>query len=656
MKITGITINQFKGVMFLDESDLSNIVNISGDNKCGKTTVGANAIIWCLFGKDIQGRSNFEIMPLDSNNVMIPQMEPTVLLEFDIDVRNKTFKRVMKQKWVKKRGEETAMFDGSCETEYFVDDVPMKQKDFMEHVNDLCNEEVFRCITLPTYFPSLEWKVKRKIITSIVGDIDYESINKDFAALIDKLNGRSIEDYRLVIAREKKGYKDEKDRIPEGIKASQKFLEGSEDWPAIEKEIVKKKFEIAAIEKKISDKSAVLDQYNKTLQKNAEKVRLLNQEKQSFVDSWTEELRKEKAELQTSISNEESNIYHIKSDTTKVKDSIVSDKRNIESLEQKIEGLKQTREINKLNWGKINSSEFKEPEDGKCGSCGQDIISSYDEIEKLREKFNLDKSNELERIVNTNKPLIDRTAFEEKEIERLNAHISDEQKSIDKMNKRVEDVEKTLIELNKSHSSIDLLALQSEAKKLPDYVAFDAKINELTSKKAPSVDVSEFTAEKQSVQSEIDGLRDRLTKKDTIDRASKSIATYETRFKELAQKIVSLEGLEFQTEKYEKTLMGDLETKVNKRFTGVQFKMFETQINGGIKPTCLILINGVPYESANTASKIQSGIQIINVLSDHYNVTAPILIDNRESVIEIPESKSQIFNMTVIKGQKLKFS
>ena len=655
MKITGLEINQFKGIVSLKETNLNDVVNVSGDNEAGKTTI-ANAIIWCLFGKDIEGRSNFEIMRLNANNIMVPQMEPTVFLCFDIEGRNKTFKRIMKQKWIKKRGEETALFDGSCETEYFVDKVPMKQKDFMEHVNDLCNEDVFRCITLPAYFPSLEWKKRRDIITSIVGDVDVKKVNKDFVDLVEKLNGRKIEDYRKVIAIEKKGYKDEKERIPEGIKASQKFLEGAEDWPVIENEISDKLLEIEKVDKKITDKSSVLDQYNDQLIVNAARVRKLNLEKQEFVDNWTEISRTKKTKLQAEVTSTEREISNIKIEISRINTGIESDRSGISDCNDKIESYKVTRQDYKSDWIEVNNSEFTEPEDGKCGSCGQDIILSFDEIEKLRETFNLNKANKLERIISGNKPYIDKTEFEKKESDRLYAHISDEEKSIEKMNLRIQEIEKSLIELRKDYSSIDFNILESEAKHLPDYVAKNAAIEKLTNAEMPSVDVSEFTSEKQAIQSEIDSLRARLGKRDTINQANENIATYEARFKELAQKIVSLEGIEFQTENYEKALMSDLETKVNSRFQGIQFKMFETQINQGIKPTCVILINGVPYNAANTAAKIQAGIQIINVLSDHYNVTAPILIDNRESVIEIGETKSQVFNMTVIKGQKLQIN
>ena len=38
-----------------------------------------------------------------------------------------------------------------------------------------------------------------------------------------------------------------------------------------------------------------------------------------------------------------------------------------------------------------------------------------------------------------------------------------------------------------------------------------------------------------------------------------------------------------------------------------------------------------PYESANTASKINAGLAIINTLSFFNNINAPIFIDNAES-------------------------
>jgi len=48
-----------------------------------------------------------------------------------------------------------------------------------------------------------------------------------------------------------------------------------------------------------------------------------------------------------------------------------------------------------------------------------------------------------------------------------------------------------------------------------------------------------------------------------------------------------------------------LEDSINKKFKGlVTFKLFENQINGGLRETCEALVNGVPFGDANTASKL----------------------------------------------------
>lgn len=75
--------------------------------------------------------------------------------------------------------------------------------------------------------------------------------------------------------------------------------------------------------------------------------------------------------------------------------------------------------------------------------------------------------------------------------------------------------------------------------------------------------------------------------------------------------------------------------------------MFEDQINGGRVEACTTLINGVPYSDANTAARIQAGLDIINTLSEHYDMYGPVWVDNRESVIRLPETKSQLINLIV---------
>lgn len=50
---------------------------------------------------------------------------------------------------------------------------------------------------------------------------------------------------------------------------------------------------------------------------------------------------------------------------------------------------------------------------------------------------------------------------------------------------------------------------------------------------------------------------------------------------------------------------------------------------------------------ANTAGRINAGLDIINALCRFYNVSAPIFIDSRESVNNLIPTDSQIINLVV---------
>jgi hypothetical protein len=73
-----------------------------------------------------------------------------------------------------------------------------------------------------------------------------------------------------------------------------------------------------------------------------------------------------------------------------------------------------------------------------------------------------------------------------------------------------------------------------------------------------------------------------------------------------------VEKVQFVIERFNKLKIDTLESKINEKFKFVKFRMFETQINEA--ECCEALINGVPFSDANTASKINAGLDIINTL------------------------------------------
>ena len=97
-----------------------------------------------------------------------------------------------------------------------------------------------------------------------------------------------------------------------------------------------------------------------------------------------------------------------------------------------------------------------------------------------------------------------------------------------------------------------------------------------------------------------------------------------------------------------------LESAINSNFEIVNFRLFKTQINGGLEECCDTLVNGVPYSDVNNAHKIIAGLDIIKTLSKFYNNSAPIFIDNRESINTLCTINAQIISLIVTEDTKLR--
>ena len=152
---------------------------------------------------------------------------------------------------------------------------------------------------------------------------------------------------------------------------------------------------------------------------------------------------------------------------------------------------------------------------------------------------------------------------------------------------------------------------------------------------------------KSQKEKELQELNRQLAGKEYRVNQITRVAELKNREETLNQSLSELQGIEYSIEKFTEAKMDTLEQRINGRFKLVKFKLFEEQINGGKTETCITLVNGVPYADANTASKIQAGIDIINTLSEHYDIKAPIWVDNKESVVMLPDTQCQLINLIV---------
>ena len=654
IQLKSLRLLNFKGIKKLEIKDFEKETNIFGANGTGKTSI-FDAFTWLLFGKDSTDRTAFEIKTLDENNNVIPKIDHEVEAVIEVNGETYSLRRTFVEKWQKKRGSLEAEFTGN-ETLYHWNDVPMTLRDYSAKISGLVNENVFKLITSPTAFNSLKWQDQRQALIDISGGVTDETIaegNPEFTALLAKLTNKSIEEYQKQIAASVKKAKDELKQLPTRIDEVERGKPEAVNFETIEKELAVKQLEYTSIETQITDKVAaqqdILNKRSEIQKKIYELESDINSAKHQAKLAAQNEFRKENdgsSQLQTQLNDKEAEIKRSTEKIEVLKKDLAHEKGIITSLTE------QNNDI-RGKWNARNAEEFKMDEgECKCPTCLR-AFEAEDIEAKSKELFANFQNAKM------------------KDLEELNGK--------GKRNKeRIEAAKTASLELNsrivQGESIID--SLQAEAKKLQDQIKEDAgktstkteadliehftnqdetiffrqgEIEKLKAELAAvkGVDVQDLKEKKDAISKEITGIKDSLQSKSQIEQANNRIAQLQKEESTLAQQLADFEKDQYIIENFIKAKIDTLESLINNRFEFVNFKLFETQVNGGEVPTCKALINGVPFSDANTASKINAGIDIINTLCGHYEVSAPIFIDNRESVSKLIASQSQIVNLIV---------
>ena len=157
-------------------------------------------------------------------------------------------------------------------------------------------------------------------------------------------------------------------------------------------------------------------------------------------------------------------------------------------------------------------------------------------------------------------------------------------------------------------------------------------------------------------------LRDQLTALDTKEaelhtKLSHSLAAEQAKarveelkgiLKQLEEDLKALESQMMALEEFNRIKMQLLQDRVNQHFSMARFRLFKQLVSGETVECCDTLYNGVPYGSnLNHGHKVQVGIDIVNGLSRRYNLSMPLLVDNRESVTQLPPTNAQVISLSV---------
>lgn len=641
IQIKTLTLVNFKGIKSLS-IDFGHVTSIYGANAAGKSTI-MDAWLWLLFGKDSHDRKDYEIK--NTVNTELNRSDHEVSATLEVDGRIVTLRRVYREKWVTKKGSSVQEMSGHV-TDLFYDDVPLALGEYNAKIDNLISESVFRLITNPHYFPDLNWKDRRATLIAMAGEISRADVidkaetkkNRAFLALLIEAleGGKDVEEYRAQIAEKKKKIKDELHVIPARIDELTRSKPEVADWDEIEAEIRKDESEIAAIDDVIADKAKAYELEYQKIREHQEKVHDLKNKRRELAHR----IRAEQAEK---ANAEKMEIEKTTSRIAALKRQVADAAAFGEERAVKIAGLNERLASLRKRWEEVNGEEIDlSDHEFTCPTCRRELEPGDIESkkEKLRTNFQEEKSQRLEQINREGKLL-------KSQLEALEAEVAPD---VSEAAAEILKLEGALAERPKL--DVDIEELISTNEEYRDLSGEIEKLEEATPE-APKVDNTELQRRKGELIGEISRLNSQLSARDVIARTDTRIEELQSHERSLANELAELEGIEFAILDYTKAEMDLVEKAVNDKFRFVRFKLFKDLINGGQEPTCEIMLDGVPWGTLNTAGKLKAGIDVINALSKHYNVSAPIVIDNRESVTDIPETDAQVINLVVSPADKV---
>lgn len=672
MILKSLHIENFKGIKSLDVN-FSEKTKIKGQNAAGKTTI-FDAFTWLLFNKNSAGEEKFNVRPLDKDGNRVDNVEIKVVAVLDVDGKEMELSKVQKQNWVKKRGTDTVTLQGNVNS-FEIDGYPKSESDFKAYVSGLAqSEDMFKMLTNPQYFSSLKWKEQRDILMKLIADFsDVELAKTDvkYAPLLDELEkAPSTDDIRSKFSKALTEWKKKLAEIPVRIDEAEK---SKVDIDVAERELARADLtrKIAEIDGKIANfGSAIGDLRSREMQ--------LQFDMSGITQTMSGELSAKRRKLDDDIFDADEKIDDLHQKIQSAENQIMDNEKAISDAdaERKNLGVKYNAEKAKaFDEAPYQFDESKWVVDDSttvCSLCGQKLPD--DKIEQIKADFEARKAKA--KADAEEKLKADIATFEKEkqaELNRINAVGTEKRKLIVALTKKNAELQQSIESLKKQEQ--ETLAQKEELSKqlsqLPEEADYSqneeyaklkaehdevlAKIEKLESEGADSV-VDELKAEKSDLQARLDEVNAIVAKASMNVEIDERIAELQAEQKEIGQKVADQEQMLYLLEEFIRFKLDKISDSINSHFKTVNFKLFEMQLNGGMKDCCECTVNGVDYSDLNSGHRIVAGLDIIRSLSEMYGVSCPIFVDNAESLNEfnVPDMDAQLILLTVSEDKQLK--
>lgn len=686
-----LTLVNFKGLRNVAVEFGDGVTTISGRNGTGKTTI-ADSFAWLLWGKDSEGNSDskFGIKTNDAEGNFIPDLEHGATGLFDVvdtetgEASSVELRRVYVEEWKTPKGSTERTLSGH-HTDYFFNGVPLKKAEYDAKVAAIIPEDLFKVITDPYYFLTLHWKAQREYLLTMAGkinDADVAATREEFAALLHRVTGKTMEEYKKEISVRRGRIEAQLDKIPTRKDEATRNTPVAPDYAALESEKAQIQEDLANIDAAATSEAEAnrvayeqaakiqaeintkRDAQAKALQDAKEAARAAAYETNRVADEAARDL----AQIQR---DEESENKYYSREKSVITASIATAKRRKEDYEAQVADLRK-------RWEAVNNEQFQEqqaPTAGplicpvfghQCADPGAanrhqcDAAAALESFRKnqdtARAAFIANQTARLDKMDAEGQELNRLIAAQDAEIKRLEA----EAVALDtKHNAAVQDYATKKATYNNTIAANPRVSTdpQIDPQTLPTWVALQKEIDQLNARRAAvtAPTTQDAAAERQLSRATLRALLSEIDQKlglrATIKAAEARIVELDKEAATLAQEKATLQTEEALIDDFVRCRMEEVERRVNGLFDGVEFRMYKTLVNGEKEPDCVAYIGGVRYQDKNHAGQINAGLAVINALCAFHGVTAPIIVDNAESVNDFIPVKSQLVRLVVTTGE-----
>ena len=621
IKFKRIEIENFCGIKDF-KADLFDRTAIIGRNGQGKSTI-LNAISWVLFNQLLNGTSpDGKIRPHDENGKDIDYVEIKVALTTIIDDEEYTLTKINKQKWSKSSTDQQKVMTGNV-NEYLINNVPKIERDYKQFLEQYVSLEDLKYCLSPNTFLKLNTAKRREKIMSLFGkDVSLDDViakNSDFESIKADLKVGTVEELIAATKKSITRLKGTQKAIPIRIDELSRQKESSDVTELKEKE-ENIKSQIVQVQKECEEHKSNRDKLN-DLSKTYMDWKFKKSELEKTLYSSTEKALAEKRNLRISIDE--------------INKSITNCKADIESRELFIQANENEMKKLRARISQINTEKYAGY--NKCPTCGQELPK--EQIDSAIKKFEEDKRSEIAH-------LNDKGVSDKQQNEKL-------KNEIEELNKKVVKYEEALKVTEEDLSKIAVEEV--DYTKNEDWVKLDNQIKDLE-KTLSGSNMDELTEQIKECERKVTSLNADLlevSNKIAVEESQNyddRISELKTEAVEIEQKIAEEEKKKHILELFNKARIEALTEPVNNCFKIIKFRLFKPLIKdkNAFEDVCELLVNGTSYDSnLNVGFKILAEVDICEAFQKAFGVTAPIFIDNIESLDNerIPDTAGQLITI-----------